>query len=224
MLNSENDLARIMGEYFPDGYVPLYFVQELMTFVKSNFTTHSDRWASFTPKDILKMASQSILKMKSVCKKTHCERYNPYCEGCVDFISAIVVSPKPCACFHRDLPMFLGQVYMSKNDKMSDRVIRPIHVEQLRDAVDSPERHYQHMLDPDQCLVSGVPFFGDSFRAVFGPRPAVFSTPVSQVGHYPPDVRDAIAVMTAGSNADPLEGVVNSDRIARMMHYGEDEV
>jgi len=141
MVGSEFDIARILCHFYPDGGAPLWFIQDIVSFVPE-VQSHLSSWKSLKDTEIIRLAKQSKLELFPSIVPSHCDRFSPHCQLCMAYVRALTAPPKGCACVHRHIFLLSAQVYFSKG-KPSNSVVRTREADRIASSVIStPEPRY----------------------------------------------------------------------------------
>jgi hypothetical protein len=142
-LKCDDDVARLFVQFYPDGEVPLYLLNEVVLFSSSSYGGMGlAKWKDLKPPTIVKMSKRSVVKFLSVTKMEHCKRFNPTCSKCMDSVLKANSSPKPCSCSHSGLLMGPTQTYLARDDNLSDKISDVHPACPFLEASDAQERDY----------------------------------------------------------------------------------
>jgi len=144
-LKCDDDVARLFVEFYPDGEVPLYLLNEVVLFSSNSYGGMGlAKWKDLKPVTIVRMSKKSVIKFQSVTKMAHCKRFNPNCSKCMDGVVKVNASPKPCSCYHSALFMGPTQTYLSRDPNVSNDVILDSRsARQLEEASSAQEMKYE---------------------------------------------------------------------------------
>jgi len=147
MVGSEADIARVVCHFYPDGGAPLWFIQDVVSFVP-DVRSHLDSWKSLKDAELVKRAKQSKLEVLSSVVPSHCDRFSPHCQHCMAYVRALSAPPKGCSCIHRHLFLLSSQAYFTKGQP-STTVNRTREADRIPSAITStPEPCYKAYVSP----------------------------------------------------------------------------